>query len=81
MNDLICSIDRSADANIPTAAGFTSLGSTVINTMWGVATSGTLIANGISGEGTDPFYPAIYGKTTDLAAATEKVDGCLAHPQ
>lgn len=49
--------------------------------MWGVATSGTLIANGISGEGTDPFFPAIYGKTTNVADATEKVDGCLAHPQ
>ena len=42
--------------------------------MWGVATSGVLIANGISAEGTDPFYPAIYGKVKDLADAIEQVD-------
>jgi hypothetical protein len=31
----------------------------------GVATSGVMIYNGISGEGVDPFYPAAYGDVTD----------------
>jgi len=53
--------------------------------MWGVATSGVLIANGISGEGAGPFYPGIYSgnekKCTSVSECTEKVDSCLAHPQ
>jgi len=53
--------------------------------MWGVATSGVMIANGLSAEGADPFYPAIYSGNEKLcssvAECTEKVDNCLAHPQ
>jgi hypothetical protein len=53
--------------------------------MWGVATSGVLIANGLSAEGADPFYPAIYSgnesKLKTVADGVEKVDSCLAHPQ
>ena len=52
-------------------------------TTWGVATSGIMMFNGISGEGGDPFYPNVYGKVTEdnIANAVEKTDGCLGHPQ
>lgn len=52
-----------------------------MNTGWGVATSGVMIFNGISGEGGDPFYPARYGRVTVPANAVEAVDACLSHPQ
>ena len=42
------------------------------NTAWGVAVSGVMIYNGISGEGQDPFYPA--------EGESEKIDSCLSHP-
>jgi len=34
--------------------------------------------NGISKEGSDPFYPAIYGKVnaSNIGNAYERVDGC-----
>lgn len=37
--------------------------------------------NGISAEGVDPFYPAVYGSVSDPAAVVEKIDWCVAHPQ
>jgi hypothetical protein len=40
-----------------------------------------MMFNGISGDGVDPFYPAVYGKVTDPDSMKEKVDWCLAHPQ
>lgn len=48
-----------------------------------MAVSGVLMFNGISGEGSDPFYPAIYGKVraSNIADAYERVDGCQSHPQ
>jgi len=49
--------------------------------MWGVATSGVLMFNGISGEGVDAFYPAKYGKVFFADLAVEKTDWCQAHPQ
>jgi hypothetical protein len=51
-----------------------------MNTGWGVAVSGVMIFNAISGEGVDPFYPAKYGRITDPSAVVEKVDACMAHP-
>ena len=84
VNTLICDIQKSADSKIPTSAGYTNIGTTY-NTMWVVATSGVIIANGISAELADPFYPGIYSgnekKCTSVSACTEKVDNCLAHPQ
>lgn len=65
--------------NIPTDSEFTNTG-TNSNTAWGVATSGILIYNGLSGEIVDPFYPAVYGQCTD-GNCYERVDACLAHPQ
>ena len=49
--------------------------------MWGVSVTGVQLYNGISAEGVDPFYPAVYGTVTDPAAVVEKVDWCIAHPQ
>ena len=53
--------------------------------MWGIATSGVIIANGLSGELADPFYPAVWKggrcKEATLSDCVEKVDTCLAHPQ
>jgi hypothetical protein len=36
--------------------------------------------NGISAEGVDPFYPAVYGNVKDTSSVTEKVDLCIMHP-
>jgi len=44
------------------------------NTNWGVATSGVLLFNAISGEGADPFYPV--ATASDPDATAEKVDWC-----
>jgi hypothetical protein len=70
---------RSKDTGIPSSSGFTNNGVT-FNTAWGIATTGVLMFNAVSGEGVDPFYPAAYGSVTDPSAVVEKVDKCLAHP-
>jgi len=44
--------------------------------MWGVATTGVMIFNGISGEGVDAFYPAKYGKVIFADFAEEMTDSC-----
>ncbi len=49
--------------------------------MWGVATTGVMIFNGISGEGVDAFYPAKYGKVIFADFAEEMTDECQAHPK
>jgi hypothetical protein len=72
---------RSKDSNIPSFASYEKgSGSDNQNTAWGIATSGVMIYNGISGEGVDPFYPASYGDVIDPSEVVEKVDWCLAHP-
>lgn len=52
-----------------------------MNTGWGVAVTGVMIFNAISGDGVDPFFPAKYGSVTDPDNAVERVDKCQAHPQ
>ena len=69
---------RSQDQNIPSGSGFINKGTTTMNTGWGVAVSGVMIFNGISGEGVDPFYPVVYGSNSNVEA--EKLDRCMAHP-
>jgi hypothetical protein len=78
---LICNIKRSSDANIPKASAFKNNGDKIM-TAWGVSTSGILMFNGLSGEGSDPFYPRVWGKVTDdnIGNATERTDDCLGHP-
>lgn len=79
LDELICNLMRSLDANIPASAGYRNLGATRMNTGWGIATTGVMIFNGSNVDSVDPFYPAVYGGSTDLTA--EKVDRCLGHPQ
>ena len=73
---------RSRNANVPDEVNFVSNTNTRWDTAWGIATTGVQIYNAISGEGTDPFYPAKYGKVkfADDGEGVEKVDQCLAHP-
>jgi len=71
---------RSKDSNIPAAAGYTKDSAAAgMNTAWGIAVTGVQLFNGLSADGTDPFYPSPWGSVTDTTA--EKVDGCMAHPQ
>ena len=81
VNSLICNIMRSQDTSIPSEAEYTNTSGENINTAWGMSTSGMMIYNGISGEDTDPFYPAAYGKCTTPADCVEEVDMCLSHPE
>jgi hypothetical protein len=82
LDSLICNIKRSADANIPTGSAFKNNGDKM-ETSWGIATSGVNMFNGLSAEGSDPFYPRVYGKITEdnLANAVERMDACTGHPQ
>jgi len=51
----------SHDDNVPEQAGFQNFGDPAeFNTAWGLATTGIPLFNAISGDGVDPFYPAIY---------------------
>ena len=81
LDSLICDIQRSADSRIPAYTMYERKGTTMINTAWGVATSGVLLMNGISAEGVDPYYPAVYGSVKDPDSVKERTDWCLAHPQ
>lgn len=62
INSLVCNIMRSRDDHVPAACDYKYLGDTSnpIHTSWGIASTGTLLFNGLSGEGVDPFYPAAY---------------------
>lgn len=79
---MICNIKRSDNANIPKASDFKVNAGSKMMTSWGVATSGIQMFNGLSAEGSDPFYPRVYGKVTEdnIANAVERTDGCLGHP-
>ena len=81
VNALLCNIMRSHSNSIPKETAFkANEGESKMHTAWGVAVTGAMIFNGISGEGVDPYYPAKYGRVTDLQKATERVDRCLSHP-
>lgn len=77
----MCDIMASGDRKIPKSVDYTRNTPRPEGTAWGVATSGVLLFTGISAEGVDPFYPAVYGSVTNPDAVKEKVDWCLAHPQ
>jgi hypothetical protein len=81
VNSLICNIVRSADTNIPSASKYVNNAGAAQNTAWGVSVTGVLMFSSSSAEGVDPFYPAAYGSVTDPSTVTEKVDGCMSHPQ
>ena len=81
VNSLICNIMRSQDTSIPDEAEYTNISGANINTSWGMSTSGMMIYNSISGEDTDPFYPAAYGKCKVASWCVEEVDMCMSHPE
>lgn len=81
LNELICNIQGSNDNKIPSYVHYVKNSGGSQNTAYGVAITGVLIFNSISGEGVDPFYPAAYGSVTDPDSVVEKVDWCIAHPQ
>lgn len=71
---------RSTDEAVPEEVGLNFIeaeSQRLTATSWGVAVSGTLLFNGISGEGADPFYPTTYNGADTTA---ERVDGCHCHP-
>lgn len=80
LNSLICNIQVSKDTSIPSYVNYVKNAGGAQNTAFGVAITGVLIFNSISGEGVDPFYPAAYGSVTDPDSVIEKVDWCIAHP-
>lgn len=49
-----------------------------MDTSWGVATSGVLLASSISSQSVDPFYPAAYGKVSvsEVENAKVSMDKC-----
>lgn len=71
---MICNIQVSADSKVPSSSDFVMNEGSAQNTNWGVATSGVLLFNAISGEGADPFYPV--ATASDPDATAEKVDWC-----
>lgn len=80
VNQLICSnLAVTANSKVPSGAGFTSTGSSSIDTSVGVATSGVLIYTALSANMVDPFYPKAW--KAGITVQTEQVDHCLAHPQ
>lgn len=92
LNDLICNIMRSKDDNIPSECNYKKKGGDTMNTAWGFATTGMMFFSGLSAEGVDPFYPAVYADVYEPSLFTllpfvydtedvEKVDWCLGHPQ
>jgi hypothetical protein len=81
LDDLVCNIDVSEAANIPTAAGFTSVGTTEISSVVGVGFSGVTFYGAVSADSVDPLYPAVYADVTDTSSAEEMFDMCLGHPQ
>lgn len=46
----------------------------------GVALDGVVLLNGDSKDGIDPFYPAVYGRVTNITGELDGVDECLGHP-
>lgn len=82
LDSLICNIMRSQDNNVPADVGFVNKGGEMtIQTAWGLTTTGIMMFNGIGGEGTDPFYPSLYGRVLIKANSVEEVDTCLMHPE
>lgn len=64
LNDLICNIMRSQDKHVPSVTEFKNHGD-AMHTGWGIFNTGTVVFNGISGEGVDPFYPEVFGKCSN----------------
>jgi hypothetical protein len=79
INAIACTLTSVQDSNIPSAAGYTTIGTSSLSTTSGVALSGTTFFSALSANSVDPFYPEVNGvyDSSDL----EMVDTCLGHPQ
>ncbi len=77
VTDAICDISWPTDANIPSNADYSLIGSTDISTVTGVALTGVVIMSAVSMNYVDPLYPKAWSTYT---AATEGFDECLGHP-
>ena len=80
LDAIVCNIDEVTDSSVPTAAGYTSTGSTSLDTHSAITMSGVSILGPVSLNDVDPFYPAIYGTVTNTENAKEGFDMCLGHP-
>jgi hypothetical protein len=60
--------------------GYSSQGTTSLDSVIGVSLTGVAILNGVSIDEVDPMFPAVYADVTDTDAAMEMFDMCLAHP-
>jgi hypothetical protein len=80
VDSLICDIESTSDSNIASDADYSLIGTTNIDTAIGVGLDGVMLFNGISAEGVDPLFPAVYGSVTDADSAKEMFDMCLGHP-
>jgi hypothetical protein len=81
LDDLICTISVSDDSNVPTAAGYSTVGTTALGSVVGVVFTGVTLYGAVSLNSVDPLYPAVYGTVTDANSAKEMFDMCLGHPQ
>mmetsp|Transcript_107713 Transcript_107713/g.246699 ORF Transcript_107713/g.246699 Transcript_107713/m.246699 type:complete len:402 (+) Transcript_107713:502-1707(+) len=79
VDSLLCDIQR--HVTVPSSSGFQSHGTQRLNTVSGVATTGTVILNQNSVEDVDPFYPSTWSEVPSYNDAPEKIDKCLGHPQ
>lgn len=76
---MLCDIMRTSNYNIPRESKPIQHGSNM-DTSVGITITGINMFNALSADDVDPYYPAIYGKVTNITAATEHVDKCLGHP-
>lgn len=77
VDNLICDITRSRDANVPGDAEYKRIGLNNIDYVWGISVTGVPIWQALSYDGVDPFNPAIYGLVNDLNSARKNVDKCM----
>lgn len=90
MNAIVCNGTLSEDAKVPAEVAYQNNGD-VLNSTWGLSTTGVALSNGLTPYDVDHFYPADYGWVfsqnwvTDLLFLPDtndiqNVDWCLAHP-
>lgn len=85
VNNKICDLRAGKDDNIPAGCGYVNnVGTQILSSAWGIATTGVPLFTAFAGSGVDPFYPAPfvndYAFVTDAAANIEGADKCLFHP-
>ena len=75
---MLCSQQRTRDANIPRLANYTRINTTAdLTQIVGVALNGVPYSNSVSIMNVDPLYPAPYGIVTNASTAREPLDMCM----